>query len=72
MGSVHIKETWCEGEPYYVGNAKKFGFMDEVIAKAQQKHKVDYLLNAVLRTGKIDGKNCSVVEADLPNKCEAK
>lgn len=69
-GKVHIKETWCEGETFYAGNANKFGYFDEVIAKAQKIHKADYLLNAVLKAGDLDGKKCATIEALLPSKCE--
>ncbi len=69
---TEIVETWCDGDAFGLGRKDSFGYFDEVVFKAQRSHKAKYLHQARLEVIETPHKNCAVLKAKLPEKCETK
>ncbi|RYZ64839.1 MAG: hypothetical protein EOP09_15300 [Proteobacteria bacterium] len=67
-----IEETWCAGESFRLGSKDSFGYIDEVVSKAQSKQGAGQLLEVRIEVIENKDKTCAHLWAKLPLKCETK
>lgn len=62
-GGKSISVQWCTGDSPYINKGdNELGMIDQLIMKAQRKHRADFLVNSIFYQ-KCD---CMIVDAEVP------